>query len=52
MAEKRDRKPRNEEQRDLDENIRDVGEGDNEDEELENVETEDEDPAQSLKPKA
>ncbi len=39
MAEKRDRKPRNEE-RDLDEDVKDIGEGD--DEEFEDVETEDE----------
>ncbi len=40
MAEKRDRKPRNEE-RDLDDDVRDIGEG--EDDEFEDVETEDED---------
>ncbi len=43
MAEKRDRKPRNEEQRDLDEqDVRDVGE-DEDDDEFEDIESEDED---------
>lgn len=41
MAEKRDRKSRNEDQRDLNDEVRDIGE--NEDEEFEDVDTEDED---------
>ena len=44
MAEKRDREPRNEEQRDLDENIQDIGgEGEKQDDEVDEVESEDED---------
>ncbi len=45
MAEKRDRKSRNEEQRDLDEqDVRDVGEGEEEDDDqFEDIESDDED---------